>query len=245
MGAWGIDMKKAVVLLALLMMASPGYGARTDRMRDDGYMYARMNELERRLDKLESKVKKLSKGAQPPRETIIEVADVLPPADDVEENIVIQADVEAPEATAGVKMADGAELRFDSRVAEREFYDDAFSALRENRVSRAEKLFLEFVNKFPNGSLVSNAHFWLGEIYYAQRKYKDASFYFLSSYQSGPKGSKAPESVLKLAMSLEHLDNISGACSTLIKLVNDFPQMHHEIKRQAHIELSKLRCDNN
>ena len=251
-------MHKIIALIAILL-ANFAYAARE---QEPDYMYYKLRDIENRVDALENRVSKINKKLQRyesgTSDVVVSNKSVVNKTIDEYDNEYLEIGGKEDSGPAISEPAPAVQKdvtvmrietdslsTLDLRAAEREFYDDAFAALRENRVERAEKLFLEFMKKFPESGLLSNAHYWLGEIYYSQQKYKDASFHFLSSYQLKPTSSKAPDSVLKMALSLQKLGNNSGACATLIKLIKEFPNMHNETKRRANIEISKLRCDNN
>ncbi|NDF11667.1 MAG: tol-pal system protein YbgF [Proteobacteria bacterium] len=115
-------------------------------------------------------------------------------------------------------------------------YDDAFSLLREEKYDDAIAAFEHFNEKYPDNTLVGNAHYWIGECYYAKKEYDQASVHFLKTYQKYPKGQKAPDTLLKLAMSLQQLDKKKEACTTLEKLYQDFPKMPSSVRQKADAE---------
>ena len=224
-------MSRLLITLLLCLSSIHAHG------REDAgdYVYYKLHDLETRIEALESKSNEHYYCNTSPDDEII-IGEEMPKA---------AAPQDKPNKSSGeIRLENHMEKVLDPRVAEREFYDNAFSALRDNKTEEAEALFKDFIKKFPNSQLLSNVHYWLGEISLSQKLYKEASVHFLNSYQSKPKGSKAPDSVLKLALALENMGNRSGACATLIKLTQEFPNMHPDIRKQANIEIAKLRCDN-
>ena len=58
--------------------------------------------------------------------------------------------------------------------------------------------------------------------YYVRAAYVQAAEVFLEGYRSDPKGTKAPDSLLKLGMSLSGLDKKREACAAFNKLIKDY-----------------------
>lgn len=106
-------------------------------------------------------------------------------------------------------------------------YDYAFGLINRARsdadYSNAAQAFQDFLDKNPSGPLASNARYWMGESFYANKDYGGAARVFLDGYQKDQKGPKAPDSLLKLGMSLTNLDKKKEACATFDKLAKDFP----------------------
>ena len=82
----------------------------------------------------------------------------------------------------------------------------------------AEVAFKQVVASFPTDPLAANAQYWLGETYYVRGQYKNAADAFLKGYKKYKSGDKAPDTLLKLGMSLAELGQKDAACSTLDEL---------------------------
>ena len=65
---------------------------------------------------------------------------------------------------------------------------------------------------------------------------------FLQGYEKDPKGGKAPDSLLKLAMSLGQLGQNKEACAAIDKLFIDFPQANSSLKRTAVRQQRQMNC---
>ena len=124
----------------------------------------------------------------------------------------------------------------------REQYNHAFDLLRQANYDKAEMALLEFVKLHPKEPLVSNARYWLGETYYVRAAYVQAAEVFLEGYQTNPKGPKAPDSLLKLGMSLGGLDKKREACAAFNKLIKDFPKISAGVKNTVTREKQKYGC---
>ena len=124
----------------------------------------------------------------------------------------------------------------------KEQYAYAFGLLRQANYDRAEQALQEFVRLHPKESLASNARYWLGETYYVRAAYVQAAEIFLEGYQADPKGPKAPDSLLKLGMSLAGLDKKREACAAFEKLTKDFPDAAAGVKNTVNREKQKNGC---
>jgi len=124
----------------------------------------------------------------------------------------------------------------------KEQYNFAFGLLRQANYDNAELALQEFVKRYPKEALASNARYWLGETYYVRAAYVQAAEVFLEGYQADPKGAKAPDSLLKLGMSLAGLDKKRDACAAFDKVVKDFPDAPAGIRNTVAREKQKSSC---
>lgn len=124
----------------------------------------------------------------------------------------------------------------------KQVYETAYGYLLQQDYVSAESAFGDFLSKFPQDGLASNAQYWLGETYFVRGQYKSAANAFLKGYETYRTGSKAPDSLLKLAMSLDRLGQRDAACSSLSELTARFPQAPPHVKRTARSEQSRAGC---
>ena len=123
-------------------------------------------------------------------------------------------------------------------------YDDAFNKLRAADYAGAQQGFQTFLKVSPDNKLAGNAQYWLGETYYGRGMYKEAAVAFAEGYQKYPKNSKAPDNLLKMALSLGQLNSKDDACLTLGELKKSYPNAAPTIKSRAEQEHAKLACKN-
>ncbi len=124
----------------------------------------------------------------------------------------------------------------------KEQYNYAFGLLRQANYDKAELALQEFVKLHPKENLAGNARYWLGETFYVRAAYVQAAEVFLEGYQADPKGPKAPDSLLKLGMSLAGLDKKREACAAFDKLTKDFPKISAGIRNTVKREKQKNSC---
>lgn len=121
-------------------------------------------------------------------------------------------------------------------------YAFAFGLLRKADYDQAEKALSEFVEAHGNDPLAHNAHYWLGETFYVRGQYARAAEVFLDAFQKSPTGVKAPDTLLKLGMSLAQLDKKKEACASFTKLTRDYPRASSAIKRTVQREGQRIGC---
>lgn len=124
-------------------------------------------------------------------------------------------------------------------------YDLALASLKENKPQEAEQKFAEFLTQYPKSSLISNAYFWYGETFFRRNIFDKATINYLKGYKHSPKGVKAADSLLKLAIALGELNKKQEACGVLAKLDTEFPSRSaSSIKRTKDTKV-KLGCKKN
>jgi tol-pal system protein YbgF len=121
-------------------------------------------------------------------------------------------------------------------------YNFAFGLLKQAAYPRAEQALKEFIRKHPRDTLAGNAQYWLGETYYARGRYTEAAASFAEGYKNYPKGAKAPDELLKLAMALDRAKQRRNACVALAQLEHDFPHPGAALKERAKAEKKRLGC---
>ncbi|MGH1418725.1 MAG: tol-pal system protein YbgF [Hyphomicrobiaceae bacterium] len=121
-------------------------------------------------------------------------------------------------------------------------YETAYGYLLQQDYGAAEVAFLDFLQRYPSDKLSGNAQYWLGESHYVRGQYKSAAGAFLKGYQTYSKSAKAPDSLLKLAMSLDRLGQKDAACSSYTELVNRFPNAPAHVKNRAASERRRVGC---
>ncbi|MCW0233803.1 MAG: tol-pal system protein YbgF [Ferrovibrio sp.] len=123
-----------------------------------------------------------------------------------------------------------------------ERYNYAYKLLVQSDYADAESAFREFIGAHPQDALAGNAQYWLGETYYVRQQYEPAAQAFLQGYQGYPKGAKAPDSLLKLGMSLAAMKKNPEACAALGQLGKEFASAPPHVKDAAIRERNKLGC---
>jgi tol-pal system protein YbgF len=120
-------------------------------------------------------------------------------------------------------------------------YEKNYEILLRRQFGEAEAGFRQFLQKYPDHSLAGSAQYQLGETFYAQANYQEAARNFLQGYKNYPKSRRAPDSLLKLGLSLRKLDQRDQACAALASVSTEFPRAV-EAKKRATAELKRAGC---
>lgn len=127
----------------------------------------------------------------------------------------------------------------DDANAEKRAYDLALVALKDNKFKEAEEQFADFLKNYHKSTLQSNVYFWYGETFFKRNLFDQAAINYLKGYKQFPKGVKASDSLLKLALCLGELNKKKDACSMLSRLETEFPNRSvSSIKRAKDAKMS-------
>ena len=123
-----------------------------------------------------------------------------------------------------------------------EQYQAAFDLMRQTKYADAEKALSTFVDQYPTHPLAGNASYWLGETYYVRKDYKNAAQTFAATFKNYPDSGKAPDSLLKLGMSLAALGQTADSCKVFHELKTRYPKASDAVKQRAAKEQAKNGC---
>ncbi|MCM1324519.1 MAG: tol-pal system protein YbgF [Acetobacter sp.] len=127
-------------------------------------------------------------------------------------------------------------------VKPKELYEKALNDLKANKLSDAETKFSQFLTSYPKDTLAGNAQYWLGEVYYKQQNFAKAAVAFKEGYSKYPEGSKGPDCLLKLGLSMKALNKKSEACTAFVNLPTIFGKVNPDISARAKKEAEALAC---
>ena len=122
-------------------------------------------------------------------------------------------------------------------------YQFAMDLLKQGDYETAEIAFKEFLNVGEDPSLLSNSNFWLAETLYVRENYKDAAKNYLNLYQVYPNSTRAPDSLLKLGISLIKMDQREQGCLTFLQLQDTYPDANASLINRSNLELQKNECE--
>ena len=116
-----------------------------------------------------------------------------------------------------------------------------YQALLQLRYPEAEAGFKDFIVKYPNHAMAGSAAFWLGEAYWAQQNFGAAAQAYQDSYHRDAKGRRAPDSLLKLGLSLSRLGQKDQACTIIGSVDTEYPNAV-EVKKRAQAAYRREGC---
>jgi tol-pal system protein YbgF len=121
-------------------------------------------------------------------------------------------------------------------------YNTAIGYLRQQDYPRAEAALKRFITEHGETDLAGPAMYWLGEVFFVQGKFADGAQTFLDALKKYPQSPKAPDSMLKLGMSLAQLKQAKEACLAFKDLPKKYPNASQTILQRAKVEAERTGC---
>lgn len=160
---------------------------------------------------------------------------------DLEAHLAQQGAAESSEGATTGNEAVG-ELSVALAATPSEQYDQALTLLRQREYDSAREVLNAFLAANPDHERAGHAMYWLGETYYVEQDYRSAAVSFAEGVQNYPQSPKAPDSLLKLGMSLGRMGSTDEACAALAELTSRFGQAQANILQKAESERQRLGC---
>jgi len=121
-------------------------------------------------------------------------------------------------------------------------YEQARARILQKDYAGAASGLAAFMKANPEDPLAGAAAYWLGESHYAQGQFDAAAAAFLTGLKKYPKSTKAPDSMLKLGMTLAEMGQKKEACAALADIPNRYPSASLAIKQRAQKERQRIGC---
>jgi len=121
-------------------------------------------------------------------------------------------------------------------------FDAAYASFSQKQYDQAEMGFRRFLQSNPRDKLVPEATFWLGETYLQRGRYREAAEQFLNVSAEHPDAAKAPDSLLRLGISLNGLGAKDRACAVLAELDRKYPQASAPVRQASDREQKRIKC---
>jgi tol-pal system protein YbgF len=103
-------------------------------------------------------------------------------------------------------------------------YDAAYLEITRRSYDLAVTGFREFIKKYPGSSLADNAQYWIGESFYAQKKYREAAAEFEKVIAQYPNQDKVPAAMLKAGLCHQDMGDKAKATSVWQSLLKRYPK---------------------
>lgn len=126
-----------------------------------------------------------------------------------------------------------------------ELYSLGYSYIQSGDYALAEEAFSDFLARFPEHERVADVNFWLGESHFARKQYKEAARIFLNAHRNWPDARLAPQTLLKLGVSVAGLNQRELACATYAEIGQKYPKSSIIVKRNVRVEQQAARCSVN
>jgi len=181
-------------------------------------------DVDQRLRQTQTQVNNLSTVATPP----------APPPSSSPQNTVTLGNVPTPPPST-------LEAAANPNLSEEQSYQQAFKAVQDGRYEQASTALEQYLQAFPKGSHSDNAQYWLGEAYYAQKKYNPALASFNALLDKYPDSGKRPSALLKMGYVYYELKDKTAARAIWERVRSEYPNT--ATARLAGERLQKLRSE--
>jgi tol-pal system protein YbgF len=122
------------------------------------------------------------------------------------------------------KQAAESKAKAEAPATPEALYQKALETYRGGNMTRSREEFTAFLEKYPKHELAANAHYWLGESYYGERRYDQAVLAFQEVVKNHPTREKAPAALLKQGMAFRELGDAKSARFVYRKLMDEYPK---------------------
>ena len=105
-----------------------------------------------------------------------------------------------------------------------EAYKKAYDQFSKGNIEGAKAGFKKLLEVYPKSKYSENAHYWLGECYFAEKKYEEAILEFDEVIKKYPKGNKVPDALFRQGMAFLDMKDTVNAKLILKEVVKRFPK---------------------
>ncbi len=118
-------------------------------------------------------------------------------------------------------------------------YNLARQRLDQGQPAKSRELFQDFLTRYPKDELAANAQYWLGETYYAEKKWNDAIVEFQKVLKDYKGSDKVPDALLKIGMSFQ----AQGDCQNALLFFEEVTTAHKgtPAAKTAHDKMGECR----
>lgn len=115
-------------------------------------------------------------------------------------------------------------------------YEEAWKSLERKNYREAIVRLNEFLKKHPQSEFADNAQYWIGESYYALKKFDQAILEFDAVRRKYPGGEKVPAALLKQGFAFAELGDKVDARLILQELIARYPQSKEAVKAKEKVK---------
>ena len=121
-------------------------------------------------------------------------------------------------------------------VSEEDAYTAAYAQIQKRDFTQAVQQMSDFLAQYPSSRYAGNAHYWLGELYFAENDLDKSNVDFNTVLQNYPQSNKIAASLLKLGFAYHQQGKINLARSELEKVTSGYPN-----SSAAHLASARLK----
>ncbi len=149
-------------------------------------------------------------------------------------NSGLSASVDAESVNANPVVASPAQFSED------DFYDRGFGLLKESKYDEAVNVFKEQIVQHPAGSLADDAHYWIAEAMFINRKPAEARPHLKSIINDFPQSARVPDAMLKSAYIEQEMGNLIEARILFQEIVSRHPSSNAAIAAKNRLSNLKI-----
>lgn len=191
--------------------------------------------LSKRLDDLQQQLQKISGDLEVQSHAVAELDEQLKSFyQDLNQRMQKQEGVTVKpasikgEITAKITNSPSVKTAAKSETAaatdkEQQMYQDAFNLLQSKKNKEATTKFNAYISAYSNGNYAANAHYWLGEIYFAAKQFKLAITEFETVVGKYSSSTKVPDALFKLSLIYDQIGKSDLAKKNLNTLQKRYP----------------------
>jgi tol-pal system protein YbgF len=103
-------------------------------------------------------------------------------------------------------------------------YKKAYDLYNKGNMAAAREEFKRFLQSYPKSKYSENAHFWLGECYFSEKKYDEAILEFDEVLKQFPKGNKVPDALFRQGMAFLEMKDAMNAKLIFKEVIKRYPK---------------------
>ena len=120
-----------------------------------------------------------------------------------------------------------------------DLYTLSLSLYKEKKIDQAYDGFADYLSRYPNGKMVANARFWMGECLFKQNEFELAILDYQKVIVDYPRHIKAPAALLKQGMAFEKLNDGETAIIVYQKILDTYPESDQATPARKRLESLK------
>ncbi len=189
----------------------------------------RIEELEKRVEALNKSLENWEKkGAWTEKENKREEKPSSEPP---------KAEEKTPPKEESIKEAKKVEVEAEKPPATpEEAYKRAYDHFTKGDIKSAKEGFKKFLEVYPRSKLAENAHYWLGECYFAEKKYEEAILEFDEVIKKYPKGNKVPDALYRQGIAFLEMKDTINAKLILREVIKRYPKSEQATRARKKLQ---------
>jgi tol-pal system protein YbgF len=124
-----------------------------------------------------------------------------------------------------------------------EAFNAAHALFADGQAAAASDAFQDFISRYPTNPRTPEAYYWLGESFYAQHGYQNATAAYASALRNRPSTLWAPAAMVRLSQALMQSNQAAQACAALAEFDQRYAsRASAAVKANADAVRRRARC---